>query len=87
MLFIVLSSYFVRSETWRSARFIAHTKGMTKMTGEKLERLKNLAAQIVAEHDPKKFNALTVELSNLLEEKESWLQKRSAAPTTPTKTQ
>ena len=38
--------------------------------GEKRERWMQLAAQIAAEQDPKKFHDLVVELNNVLEEKE-----------------
>jgi hypothetical protein len=37
---------------------------------EKRERWMQLAAQIAAEQDPKKFHDLVVELNNVLEEKE-----------------
>jgi hypothetical protein len=37
---------------------------------EKRERWMQLAAQIAAEQDPKKFHALVVELNDVLEEKE-----------------
>jgi len=37
--------------------------------GEKRERWMQLAAQIAAEQDPKKFHALIVELNEVLEEK------------------
>ena len=38
--------------------------------GEKRERWMQLAAQIAAEQDPKKFQALVVELADVLEERE-----------------
>jgi hypothetical protein len=38
--------------------------------GEKRERWMELAAQIAAEQDPKKFQALVVELADVLEERE-----------------
>ena len=38
--------------------------------GEKRERWMQLAAQIAAEQDPKKFLALVVELADVLEERE-----------------
>jgi len=40
------------------------------LQGEKRERLMKLAAQIAAEQDPKKFQALLVELNELLQEQE-----------------
>ncbi len=44
------------------------------MQGEKRERLMKLAAQVAAEQDPKKSQALLVELNELLEEKEHCFQ-------------
>jgi hypothetical protein len=38
--------------------------------GEKRERWMQLAAQVAAEQDPKKFLALVVELADVLEERE-----------------
>ena len=38
--------------------------------GEKRERWMQLAAQVAAEQDPKKFQALVVELADVLEERE-----------------
>jgi hypothetical protein len=38
--------------------------------GEKRERWMQLAAQIAAEQDPRKFQALVVELADVLEERE-----------------
>ena len=38
--------------------------------GEKRERWMQLAAQVAAEQDPKKFHALVVELADVLEERE-----------------
>ena len=38
--------------------------------GEKRERWMQLAAQIAVEQDPKKFQALVVELADVLEERE-----------------
>jgi len=38
-----------------------------------------LAAQVAAEQDPKKFRALLVELNELLQEKEQRLQTQSGA--------
>lgn len=48
--------------------------------GENLKRLMNLAAQIAAEQDPKKFQALVVELYKLLGEKENRLEEKSTVP-------
>ena len=50
--------------------------GKSRLQGEKRERLMQLAAQVAAEQDPKKFRALLVELNELLQEKEQRLQSQ-----------
>ena len=54
------------------------------LQGEKRERLMELAAQVAAEQDPKKFRALLVELNQLLQQKAQRLQTQGKASEKPT---
>lgn len=55
------------------------------MQGEKRERSMKLAAQVAAEQDPKKFQALLVELNEMLQEKEGRLETRGNPAAKPTR--
>ena len=57
--------------------------GGSHLQGEKRERLMQLAAQVAAEQDPKKFRALLVELNELLQEKDQRLQTQGQASEKP----
>ena len=59
--------------------------GESHLQGENRERLMQLAAQVAAEQDPKKFRALLVELNELLQEKDQRLhQTQGKASEKPT---
>ena len=57
--------------------------GESHLQGEKREQLMQLAAQVAAEQDPKKFRALLVELNELLQEKDQRLQTQGQASEKP----